>query len=173
MPLDPRVAVYTGMFDPVHHGHLDIIRRGSRLFTKLVVGVGINPEKAPFFTPEERVEQLRAVSRPFKNVIVEPFEGLAVRFVRACGAGIMLRGLRTLSDMEYEFNMSLTNHNLDQDIESLFMMAQVEHSHFSSTLIRQIMVLGGDLHPFLPPEIEAAVLSRAKERRDFTYQDDR
>src|SRR5438270_3093723 len=95
------VAVYTGVFDPGHLGHLDMISRGSTLFDHLIVGVGINPDKSPFFTVEERVELLRAVSRPFANVEVQPFTDLAVHFVRACGARIMLRGLRTLSDMEY------------------------------------------------------------------------
>src|SRR3954471_5034052 len=101
MTLDPRIAVYTGMFDPVHYGHLDIIRRGSRLYDRLVVGVGMNPDKsASFFSTEERVELLRLVCRPFANVEVREFDGLAVRFVRGLGARIMLRGLRTLSDME-------------------------------------------------------------------------
>jgi pantetheine-phosphate adenylyltransferase len=173
MSLDPRVAVYTGMFDPVHHGHVDIIRRGSHLYSRLIVGVGVNPDKSPFFSDEERVALLRAVCRPYANVEVASFSGLAVAFVRSLGAGIMLRGLRTLSDMEYEFNMSLTNQNLDAEIETVFLMAQVEHSHFSSSLIRQIMRLGGDLHPFVPPEVEAAVLARAAERRDLSYRDDR
>jgi len=165
--------VYTGMFDPVHLGHLDIIRRGSALYDRLVVGVGMNPEKSAFFSAEERVELLRIVCKPFANVVVKEFDGLAVRFVRALGAGIMLRGLRTLSDMEYEFNMSLTNQNLDSEIETVFLMAQVEHSHFSSSLIRQIMMLGGELDPFLPPGIHAAILQRAAEKRDLTYRDDR
>ena len=117
-PLDPRTAVYTGVFDPVHRGHLDIISRGSRLFDRLVVGVGINPDKKPFFEPEERVELLRLATREFRNVEVECFQGLAVHFVRAAGAAIMIRGLRTLSDMEYEFTMSLMNLNLDPEIES-------------------------------------------------------
>lgn len=173
MPLDPRIAVCTGMFDPVHLGHLDIIRRGSRLYDRLVVGVGINPEKTALFNTEERVELLRKVCVPFPNVEVRPFRGLAVHFVREVGAGIMLRGLRTLSDMEYEFNMSLTNQVLDSEIETVFLMAQAEHSNFSSTLIRQVMMLGGDLHPFLPREIEASVLARALERRDTAYRDDR
>jgi pantetheine-phosphate adenylyltransferase len=164
MPLDPRTAVYTGTFDPVHLGHLDIIRRGSRLFQRLVVGVGMNPEKAPFLTAEERVSLLKTVCRPFQNVEVSSFEGLAVRFVRDVGAGIMLRGLRTLSDMEYEFNMSLTNSNLAPDIESVFLMALVEHSHFSSTLIRQIGTLGGDIRQFIPIEIHAAIAARVRER---------
>src|SRR5438477_5850808 len=103
----PIVAVYTGVFDPVHLGHLDVIRRGSKIFDRLVVGVGINPEKSPFFTLEERVQFLRGVSSPFPNVEIQPFDGLAVRFVRDLGTHLMLRGLRTTSDMEYEFTMSL------------------------------------------------------------------
>lgn len=165
MPLEPRVAVYTGTFDPVHLGHLDVVRRGSRLFDRLIIGVGVNPEKQPFFSDDERVELLRRVSRPFGNVEVLAFRGLAVRFVREVGARVMLRGLRTLSDMEYEFHMSLTNQNLDPEIETVFLMAQVEHSHFSSTLIRQIGLLGGDLDPFVPPEVQEAMRARAKERR--------
>src|SRR3954447_13234593 len=101
MPLDPRAAVYTGTFDPVHLGHLDVIRRGARLFDRLVIGVGVNPDKRPFFTPAERVALLERVVAPFGNVEVRAFEGLAVKFVRQVGARVMLRGLRTLSDMEY------------------------------------------------------------------------
>lgn len=173
MTLNPRVAVYTGAFDPVHHGHIDVIRRAARLFDRVFVGIGVNPEKTPFFTPDERVQLLKAVCEPFANVEVRAFEGLAVKFVRDLGAGIMVRGLRTLSDMEYEFNMSLANANLDPEIESVFLMALVEHSHFSSTLIRQIGILGGDLSSFLPPEIHAAVQARSRERLDLSYRDDR
>src|SRR5262249_52705735 len=107
-----RVAVYTGVFDPVHFGHLDVIERGSRLFERLVVGVGITPDKKSFFTLDERVELVREVTASISNVEVRPFADLAVRFVRQAGARIMLRGLRTLSDMEYEFSMSLTNFTL-------------------------------------------------------------
>jgi pantetheine-phosphate adenylyltransferase len=165
MGLNPRIAVYTGTFDPVHVGHLDVMRRGSRLFDRLVIGVGVNPEKEPFFTDDERVELVRRVVRPFANVEVRAFRGLAVRFVREVGAAVMLRGLRTLSDMEYEFHMSLTNQNLDDQIETVFLMAQAAHSHFSSTLIRQIGLLGGDLGPFVPPEVQDAIRARAHERR--------
>src|SRR5947209_1168401 len=104
MPATPsnRKAVYTGVFDPIHRGHLDVIRRGSHVFDKLVVGVGINPEKTPFFSIEERVKLIREIVADLDNVEVLPFTGLAVHFVRQMGARVMLRGLRTLSDMEYE-----------------------------------------------------------------------
>ena len=158
-------AVYTGVFDPIHLGHLDIIRRGSRIFDRLVVGVGINPEKAPFFSVEERVDLVQRVVTTYGNVEVKPFPGLAVRFVREAGAHIMLRGLRTLSDMENEFSMSLTNLALDAQIETIFLMAKEEYSHISSTLIRQIATFEGDLTKFVPPEIKAALHERVRQRQ--------
>ncbi len=161
--LSPRIAVYTGVFDPVHLGHLDIIERGHRCWDRLIVGVGINPDKTPFFSSDERVELLRLVTKPFPNVEVKPFSGLAVRFVREEGAKIMIRGLRTLSDMEYEFTMSLMNLNLDPGIETVFLMAKEEFSHVSSSLLRQIASLEGDLGKFLPPEIHQALKRRALE----------
>ena len=164
--LSPRVAVYTGTFDPVHLGHLDIIARGSRLFDRLIVGVGINPDKATGFTIDERVTLLKAVTGEFENVEVLPFTGLAVQFVRKAGARIMVRGLRTLSDMEYEFTMSLTNLALDPAIETVFLMAKETYSHISGTLLRQIARLGGDLEKFVPPTVKEFLEQRARERRD-------
>lgn len=158
--LDPRVAVYTGTFDPVHLGHLDIIRRGSHLFDRLIVGVGVNPDKETLFTLEERVSLIRAVSDDCPNVIVQSFPGLAVRAVREAGARVMVRGLRTLSDMEYEFTMSLMNLNLDPGIETVFLMAKEEFSHVSSSLLRQIATLGGDLSKFLPPAVKDALMRK-------------
>ena len=160
--LNPRVAVYTGTFDPVHLGHLDIITRGSQLYEKLVVGVGINPDKSPLFTIEERVQLVEAVTREFGNIEVHSFTGLAVQFVRALGAGVMLRGLRTTSDMENEFAMSLMNLNLDSGIETVFLMASEQFSHVSSSLLRQIASLGGDLSKFLPEAVKKPLLDRAK-----------
>jgi len=156
--------VYTGVFDPVHLGHVDIIQRSSRIVEHLIVGVGINPDKQPFFSIEERVDLLRQVAAPYSNVEVLPFTGLAVRFVRECGSSIMIRGLRTLSDMEYEFTMSLMNLNLDPMIETVFLMAKEEFSHVSSSLLRQIASLEGDLRRFLPPEVDAALKRRVRER---------
>ena len=154
--------MYTGTFDPVHVGHVDLIQRGSLLFERLIVGVGVNPEKAPLFTTEERMELLREVCRPYTNVEVREVEGLTVRFVRDVGARVMLRGLRTLSDMEFEFTLSLTNLNLDPDIETIFLMAKEQYSHVSSTLIRQIAEFEGDLSKFLPPSVKAAVVEKVR-----------
>jgi pantetheine-phosphate adenylyltransferase len=163
--LSPRVAVYTGSFDPVHLGHLDIIQRGSRLFDRLIVGVGINPDKDTLFSIDERVELLQRVVTPYRNVEVQPFTGLAVRFVRDAGARIMVRGLRTLSDMEFEFSMSLMNLNLDPAIETVFLMAKDEFSHVSSSLLRQIAALGGDLSRFLPDPVKTALVSKARSEK--------
>jgi pantetheine-phosphate adenylyltransferase len=157
-----QAAVYTGVFDPIHLGHLDVIQRGSRIFDHLVVGVGINPEKSSFFTLEERVQLVQRVVAPHANVTVQPFTGLAVRFVRSVGARVMLRGLRTLSDMEYEFSMSLTNLALDPEIETVFLMAKEEYSHISSTLIRQIATFHGPLTKFVPLEVKKALEDKMK-----------
>src|SRR5262249_43139579 len=153
MSADHRIAVYTGTFDPVHLGHLDVIARGSKVFTELVVGVGVNPEKAPFFDLDERVDLVRQVVKPYRNVRVEGFEGLAVSFVRQLGAGVMLRGLRTTSDMEAEFVMALMNHNLAPEIETVFLMSNQPFSHLSSPLLRQIATFGGSLDKFLPEPV--------------------
>ena len=160
-----QIAVYTGVFDPIHLGHLDVIRRGSRIFERLVVGVGNNPEKTPFFTIEERVDLINQVVVPYHNVDVLPFAGMAVRFVGQVGARVILRGLRTLSDMESEFSMSLTNLALDPEIETVFLMAKEEYSHISSTLIRQIASFQDELTAFVPPEVKIALQVRVRERQ--------
>src|SRR5215211_5378279 len=160
--LSPRRAVYTGVFDPIHLGHLDIIQRATTVFDELIVGVGINPEKATFFNLEERVRLIQSVVTAYPTVRVLPFTGLAVRFVREQKARITVRGLRTLSDMEYEFTMSLMNLNLDPEIETVFLMAKEEFSHVSSSFLRQIATLGGDLSKFLPPAVRTALMDRAR-----------
>jgi pantetheine-phosphate adenylyltransferase len=152
-----KIAVYPGMFDPVHLGHLDVIKRASQLFPRLIVGVGVNPAKEPLFTAEERVTMLKQVVAPLGNVDVKPFDTLAVRFARDQGAEVMIRGLRTVSDMDYEFSMSLTNQTLDPKVQTIFLLAHVQYTHLSSTLIRQIAAFGGDLGKFLPTEIHTFV----------------
>ena len=157
-----RTAVFTGTFDPLTLGHLDVIRRGRLLFDRLVVGIGVNPNKQMLFSIDERVALAREVVAPFENVEVEAFDGLAVRFVRRIGAGIILRGVRTLSDMEYEFSMTLTNNTLDPSVETVFLMADGEYSHVSSTLIKQVARFGGAdaLDRFVPPELVGPILAK-------------
>jgi len=138
MELCPRHAVYVGSFDPLTLGHEDIIRRGALLFEKLTVGIGINPDKNPLFTPEERLALCREVLAPFENVEVSYFEGLAVDYVKSCGAQVMLRGVRTLTDIESEFTMSLANRTLAPEIETVFLMSSDQYTHISSSLIKQI-----------------------------------
>ncbi|MGP0067181.1 MAG: pantetheine-phosphate adenylyltransferase [Isosphaeraceae bacterium] len=160
---DPyRTAVFTGTFDPITLGHLDVIRRGRLLFDHLVVGIGVNPNKTSLFNIEERVELARLVVSPFPNVSVESFEGLTVQYVRRIGARVILRGLRTLSDMEYEFGMTLTNHRLDPTIDTVFLMADAEYSHVSSSLIKQVVRYGGTeaLKHFVPEELIAPIVSK-------------
>ena len=163
-------AVFTGTFDPLTLGHLDVIDRGSRLFDHLVVGIGLNPNKAMLFDIFERVELARLVVAPYPNVSVEPFADLAVQFVRRIGARIILRGVRTLSDMEYEFSMTLTNQRLDPEIETVFLMAKEMFSHLRGTLLRQIASFGGDLHKFVPASVNAALQARLRERRGLRGQ---
>jgi pantetheine-phosphate adenylyltransferase len=150
-----RIAVYTGTFDPITLGHLHIIHRGSRLFDRLIVGVGVNTKKTPLFTNEERMAFVRRVTADCGNVEVQPFFGLAVAFVRACGARVMVRGVRPLTDIAAEFTMMMANRQLDPDIETVFLMADEEYSHVSSSLIKEITPLATDdaLSRFLPREI--------------------
>lgn len=159
---DSRIAVYTGSFDPITVGHLNVIQRSSRLVDKLVVGIGINVEKTALFSPEERVELVSLVTERFGNVEVKAFAGLAVNFVRDCGAHVMIRGVRPLTDIAGEFTMTMANRQLNPDIETVFLMADEEFAHVSSSLIKQITPLSGDeeLARFVPKEIIPAL--RAK-----------
>jgi pantetheine-phosphate adenylyltransferase len=161
------VAVFTGTFDPVTLGHVDIINRGRTLFRRLVVGVGVNPEKTALLSLDERADLLRAVVAPYPNVEVKTFSGLAVRFVREQGARVMLRGVRTLGDIEAEFTMSLANQVLDDGVETVFLMAHEEYSHISSSLIKQIAELAGedDLRKFVPEAVIAPLMAKIRGRR--------
>ncbi len=163
--LNPHYAVYVGSFDPLTLGHLDIIRRGAALFEKLTVGIGINPEKNPLFSPAERELMVRQIVAPLKNVEVKCFEGLTVNFARACGATVMLRGVRTLTDIETEFTMTLANRALDPTLETVFLMASEKYSHISSSLIKQIASLGKgktaeQLKSFLPLEVIEPLMAK-------------
>ena len=162
------IAVYTGSFDPVTLGHLDIIKRGSALFDDLVIGVGINVEKKSLFDPNERVELIQLVTGQMPNVRVEVFEGLAVDFVRQQGAHIMLRGIRPLTDIAGEFTMMMANHQLDPGVETVFLMADERFAHVSSSLLKQIASICDDdnqLAKFVPQEIIGPLRSHLQARR--------
>lgn len=163
--LNPRHALYAGSFDPVTLGHVDIIRRGAALFERVTVGIGINPDKQPLFDPEHRVALLRAVVGSLTNVDVDCFSGLTVDYARQLGASVMLRGVRTVSDMDAEFSLALANQTLAPEVETVFLMASDRFSHVSSTLIKQVAQLGGPdcavhLRRFVPEPVIAPLVER-------------
>src|SRR5205807_4244930 len=145
--------------------YLGRTRSGGRMSERLNPGVGAKPEKTPLFEPDGRGGLARTGTGQISKVEVLPFTGLAVRFVRSLGARLMLRGIRTTSDMEYEFDMSLTNLALDAGLETVFLMANTQYSHISGTLLRQIASFGGDLSQFVPPEVKQALIDRMRSKR--------
>lgn len=148
-------AVYTGSFDPITLGHLNIVERSSRIVDELVVGIGINIEKQGLFEPEERLDLVQRCTSKMNNVTVQCFEGLAVNFVDSCGAKVMIRGVRPLTDIAAEITMTMANRRLNDDLETVFLMADGEYAHVSSSLIKQISPLADDaqLARFVPAEI--------------------
>jgi pantetheine-phosphate adenylyltransferase len=159
---NPRIAVYPGSFDPITLGHLDVIKRASRLFDRLIVGVGTNMEKAPLFDAGERQALIHATTSNLKNIEIRTFRGLAVEFVQECGGLVMIRGVRPITDIAAELTMMMANRRIARDIETLFMIADGELAHVSSSLIKQIAHLASDevLSRFLPPVVVRAL--RAK-----------
>ncbi len=147
-------AIYPGSFDPVTNGHLDLIDRGTKIFDHLIVAVLRNPEKDPLFSLQERLEMLREVTRPWANVEVDVFDGLLVDYVRRRKATVILRGIRAISDYEYELQMALMNRKLEPQIETVFMMPAEAYSYLSSRLVREIALLGGSIQGLVPPVVE-------------------
>lgn len=148
-------AVYPGSFDPATNGHMDVIERAATTFDRLVVAVGRNSSKTPLFSPDERVALLQQCCEPWPNVSVTTFDGMLVSFAREQGAQVLIKGLRAVSDFEYEFQMALANRHLAADIETLFMMASAEHLYLSSSIVKEIARLGGDISALVPPLVEA------------------
>jgi pantetheine-phosphate adenylyltransferase len=147
--------VYPGSFDPLTNGHVDIIARGARLFDRIIVAVLVNAEKSPLFSMAERVEITRAVFKNHPNVEVDTFDGLLVDYVGRRKANVIVRGLRAVSDFEYEFQMALMNRELASTIETVFMMPAVQYSYISSRLIKEVFALGGRVHGLVPELVEA------------------
>ena len=159
---DPRVALYPGTFDPITKGHEDLIRRASKLFGEVVVAVAANYQKSPLFPLEERVELVRRVMSDIPNLRVVAFDGLLVDFVHQQGAGVILRGLRAISDFEYEFQMASMNRKLDADLETLFLMTGESYTYLSSGLVREIYRMGGDVSAFVHSEVVGALNKRLR-----------
>ena len=157
-----RIAAYPGSFDPITLGHLDVVERISRLFDRLIVGVGTNIEKRPMFEAEERIELIRLATSHLDNVEIRAFSGLAVQFVKSCGSRVMVRGVRPITDIPAELTMMMANRRLAPDVETLFMIADGELAHVSSSLIKQIAPLAGEeeLARFLPRVVIPAVLAK-------------
>ena len=145
------LAIYPGSFDPVTNGHLDLIERGANIFDRLVVALLRNSEKDPLFSINERVDMLKEVTKPWANVEVDTFDGLLVQYARERKAQVILRGIRAISDYEYELQMALMNRKLEPHIETVFMMPAETYSYLSSRLVREIARLGGDIKSLVPP----------------------
>jgi pantetheine-phosphate adenylyltransferase len=156
-------AVYPGTFDPLTRGHEDIVRRAANLFGEVVVGVADSRGKRPFFTMDERVEMAREVLAVYPNVTVRAFKGLLRDMVRECEARVIIRGLRALSDFEYEFQMAGMNRSLIPDVETLFLTPDQKYMFISATIVREIAVLGGDVSRFVPPQVLTRLRARTPE----------
>jgi pantetheine-phosphate adenylyltransferase len=152
-----RLAVYPGSFDPLTNGHVDIILRGSKLFDRIIVAMLVNAEKSPFFSVEERVATAREVFRGHHNVEVDTFDGLLVEYARSKGASVIVRGLRAISDFEYELQMALMNRRLYPDVETVFMMPGEAYTYLSSRLVKEVFALGGDITGLVPEIVEAGL----------------
>lgn len=158
-------AIYPGSFDPVTLGHLDIIRRASRVVDHLVVGVLINSSKSPMFSVEERVAMLRQVTQDLPNVEVQSFQGLLVDFARMVDADVVVRGLRAVTDFEYELQLSQTNKIIAPEVETVFFTTSLEYAYLSSSIVKEVAGYGGNIDKFVPPYVAACVKEKVEERK--------
>ena len=158
-------AIYPGSFDPVTFGHIDIIRRSAAITDELIVGVLQNKAKTPLFSVEERVKMLGEVTKEIKNVIIVPFEGLLIDFAKEMEAKVIVRGLRAVTDFEYELQMAQTNHKLNSEIETLFMTTSLDYSYLSSSVVREIAAFDGDISQFVPEQVMEQVTKKIKEKK--------
>lgn len=158
-------AMYPGTFDPITNGHVDLVRRAAKLFDRVVVAVAASPNKAPMFTLDERIGMARAALGDVTNVVVDGYNGLTVDYVRQHGLKVIIRGLRAVSDFEYEFQLATMNRHLRTEVETIFLTPAEEYTFVSSTFVREIGILGGDITPFVPPGVAAALARKRAERR--------
>lgn len=158
------IGVYPGSFDPVTNGHLDIIERASKIFDKLIVAVLVNPNKTPIFDIEERVEFLRETTEHLPNVEVDAFKGLLIEFMKQKNAKVIVKGLRAVSDFEYEFQMALLNKKLEPSIETIFMMTNSKYSYLSSSMVKEVARFGGCIEDLVPEKIARKVIKKLKKK---------
>lgn len=149
-----KIAVYPGSFDPITNGHLSLVKRGMEIFDKIIIAVASNPEKKPFFTLDERIEMVRESVKDYPSVFVESFDGLLVEFVESRNSNIILRGLRAVSDFEYEFQLALMNRRLNRKIQSIFLMTDYRWLYLSSTIVKEAAELGGSIQGLVPEIVE-------------------
>ena len=160
-----KIAVYPGTFDPVTYGHIDLINRASKIFDNVIVAVAHSKSKGVLFSAKERVVMLKAAVKGIKNVTVDDFDGLVVDYVKRQKSNVMIRGLRMISDFEYEFQMALTNRKFSGDIETIFMMPHEDYSYVSSKLIKEAASLGADVSNFIPKHVEEALRKKLKREK--------
>ncbi len=160
-----RIAVYPGTFDPVTNGHIDVVQRAGEIFDRVIVAVAESSGKKPLFTAAERVKMISEVLGRFRNVEVDRFDGLLVRYVRSKKAIAVVRGLRAVSDFEYEFQMALTNRKLDGRIATVFLMPHEKYTYLNSSIVREVALLGGDVSEFVPPNVRRRLAAKMRSLR--------
>jgi pantetheine-phosphate adenylyltransferase len=158
-------AIYPGTFDPITYGHIDVVTRATKVFHKVIILVARNTSKTPMFSDEERVEMVKEVFKKNKQVVVDGFEGLLVQYAQQHSAKVILRGLRALSDFEYEFQMALTNRKLAPDIDTVFLLPDERYTYLNSTIVREVARLGGDVSDFVPPSVRRHLLAKVAPKR--------
>lgn len=159
-----RIAIYPGTFDPITNGHLDVIHRGAQLFDKVIVAVSTNPSKAPLFSVEERIALIKEATRKDKNVTAEHFSGLLVEYAKKRGVSAIIRGLRAISDFEYEFQMALMNRKMSNGLVTVFLMAHEKYTYLNSTIVKEVARLGGDVKGFVPENVYRALQTKLSEK---------
>ncbi len=161
----PRVAIYPGSFDPLTNGHVDIIERGAKIFDEIIVAILVNVEKTPLFSENERIAIIRDVFKHLDNVKAETFSGLLVDYAQLKKASVLVRGLRAVSDFEYEFQMALMNRHLAPGLETVFMMPDEKYTYISSRLIKEVFTLGGEITGLVPPVVEDKLRAKQKKKK--------
>ncbi len=160
--MSKRIAVYPGTFDPITYGHMDVIKRGARLFDKVIVLVARNSTKSPLFSGNERMTMIKEIFKNNPRVAVDVFDGLLVNYVVRNKATAIIRGLRAVSDFEYEFQMALTNRKIESAIDTIFLVPDERYTYLNSTIVREIARLGGDISDFVPPNVRRRLIAKAK-----------